>query len=141
MDQKCHPYGGVLVILTALSLLAGCGPSSQPATESVEERAQARWDYMVARDFQSAYEYYSPGYRETVSLANFSVDMANRPVVWVSAEVAEAECESQDRCNLVAEVTYRVPGGPTGINEMRMTRKIEELWLRLEGEWWLSPEY
>jgi len=52
-----------LMMIGMIALLAACS-DPRPAAEVVEERAQARWEAMVARDFQTAWEYYTPGYRE-----------------------------------------------------------------------------
>ncbi|MEJ2534633.1 MAG: hypothetical protein P8008_04015 [Gammaproteobacteria bacterium] len=53
------------VALVTLSACAGLGKSPEAA---VLERAQARWDAVIAGNLSEAYEYLSPGYRSAVSL-------------------------------------------------------------------------
>jgi hypothetical protein len=126
--------------------LVGCatGPEPEPESRSKEElileRAQARWDALVNREMELAYSFYTPGYRQTTSAVEFGAAMTGRPVVWTSAEVDSVECESEQKCSVSTNVSYRVPGGPTGINTMRMTRVLKETWLNLGGEWWYSRQ-
>ncbi|NEZ04583.1 nuclear transport factor 2 family protein [Wenzhouxiangella sp. XN201] len=137
MQNKTWP---LLFIVAALviSLLAGCQPAEEP--QSVEERAQARWDLMVERDFESAWEYYSPGFRETGEQDDFAEDMQNRPVRWRDARVLVASCEEEDICIVEAEVTYQPVGGPSEVSGMKMTRILKERWIRLDGQWWYTTD-
>ena len=125
------------LMLVALGLLMAACASTPPAPEqTVEQRAQARWDHLIAGEAAEAWAFYTPGYRQITSLQEFDAWLKGRPIRWLAAEVQEGECDDPDRCIVVTSVTYRAPNAPTGINEMRMTRDIEEEWIRLDGQWW-----
>lgn len=128
-----------LALASAALLLSGCqsgdGDSSQ--SQSVEERAQARWDHMVERDFAEAWGYYTPGYRETTSAEEFAATVRKRPVRWEEATVVAHTCEG-DRCEVVVEVSYRVPQAPAGLNNARGKRELTETWIRTQDHWWYS---
>ncbi len=126
-----------MAILAAAATLMACAATEPVPEQTVEERAQERWDLLIANDQIAAWEYHSPGYREMTSAQDFAQEVRRRPVRYTDARVKSADCE-EDRCTVTTAITYRVPGGPTGINQMRMTRDIDEQWLRLDGQWWFS---
>lgn len=129
-----HFLPKVMVASLLLSALLGC---TAPEPETVEERAQARWDHLVAREFDQAYQYFAPGFRETTPLVEFQADMFRRPIRWVGAEVIGASCV-EDVCRLSVEITYQVPAAPGPFRQMRPTRMVEERWIRLNDVWWYA---
>ncbi len=131
-------FGLVLVVLLA----AGCATAPRTANDGLpqglEERAQARWDHLVERDFYGAYPYYTPGFRQTMDERDFNFDMQRRPVRWVEAEVVATDCENEDECIVAVRVGYRVPTAPAGQSGMKLYRILEEQWLRIDGQWWYT---
>ena len=120
--------------MIAISLLVACAPAPEPA-EIVIEKAQARWDALVERDFAVAYEYTTPGFRERTQVEDYRLDMMRRPLRWESAQVQQVECEEM-RCSVEILVGYRVPVGPTGIRNMQNQRPVRENWIEVDGDWW-----
>jgi len=131
-----------LAAVSLLFFLSACATTSSELEpeDLLQDRAQARWDALVARDFETAYEYLTPGYKQQQTVVNYAVSMSGRPVIWTSGNVREVVCENEQKCTVRTDVGYRIPGGPTGINNMRMSRVIDETWLKLAGEWWYSPD-
>lgn len=130
----------IAALLGCIALLAACQPgeeaSSQP--ETVEERAQARWQLMAEGEFAQAWEYYTPGFRERVNQDVFARDMSRRPVTWLSGEVLGSSCDEPDRCVVTVEVGYRaeVPGMRQASSQIELSRRLEDEWIRLDGQWW-----
>ncbi len=125
----------------ALLALAACQPAEQAAqdeAQTLEERAQARWNLMAEGDFAQAWEYYTPGFRQRVERDIYVSDMRTRPVTWLGGQVLGSECEQDDRCLVTVEVSYRadVPGMRQARSQMELTRPIEDEWIRLDGQWW-----
>jgi len=129
-----------MVAGVVLCLLAACATTSTPLApeEVIQQRAQARWDALVARDFQSAYQYLTPGFRDQTESGEYIGMMAGRSVLWTGAEVLAVTCEGPRRCTVRVNVAYTVPAGPTGIRGMKMNRTISEAWLNLAEDWWVS---
>jgi hypothetical protein len=130
------------VAAAALSLTA-CTPSEPPEPErtdsdTVTERAQARWNALIAGEYETGYAFYTPGYREQTSVVDFTIDMRGRPVQWVAAEVISADCDG-DRCEVETELEYRVPSAPAQMSGMGNRRPIEETWIRIDDSWWFVP--
>lgn len=126
---------GLLSALAVVALLAGCATAPDVAEQTVEERAQARWDHLVARQFGQAWEYYSPGFRATTTAEDYTFDMVRRQVRWTAAEVLGSECE-EDRCQVTYRVEYRPVTGPSHFRGMDLSRTQEESWIRSDGQWW-----
>lgn len=127
---------GAMLGLMGLALLS-LTACTAPEPVSVEERAQQRWDHVVAREFEQAYTFFSPGYRETTPLHEYMIDVLSRPVRWVDAEVIGASC-LEDVCRLSVAVTYQPAAGPAHFRQLRPTRTIEERWIRVDGVWWYT---
>lgn len=129
----------VLALAAAAVLASGCLEPAPEPSEAVTERAQQRWDALVARDFSAAWVLYSPGFRETNPEGDFTWEMSRRPVRWEDARVAAADCDG-DRCTASVRVRYHVPAAPAGLNTLRNEREVEETWIRVDDQWWYVPE-
>ncbi len=125
-----------LVVATALTL-AAC--ATAPKTDPVVARAQARWDALVAGDLETAYTYYSPGYRSSTSLIDFGVEMRTRKVRWTTATYKSHECDG-DRCEVHFDVAFRVPRPVPGLSVYDGTDEVEDTWIRSDGQWWYLPK-
>lgn len=123
----------------AMLALGACSGPDRPPEEVVGERAQARWDAVVAREFESAWAYYTPGFRDKSDAATFRVEMNQRPIRWDSAEVTEVDCSQEDKCEVAARIGYTAVGAPGQLAGMQNERTIRETWLRIGGDWWYTP--
>jgi len=121
----------------ALALLAACQPAQEP--EPADVRAQARWDHLVAGEYGKAWEYFTPGYRETAPVEQYVASIQRRPVKWEQAEVLSSDCE-KPRCEVVIDITYSLPRGRAGLDTVRLTRPISETWIFSDGQWWHTPQ-
>ncbi|NBB93005.1 MAG: hypothetical protein GVY32_07555 [Gammaproteobacteria bacterium] len=121
-----------------LLVLSACGPAEEQQPETVEERAQARWNLLAEGEFEQAWAYYTPGFRERIEQDDFARDMSRRPVTWLGAEVLGSTCEEPDRCTVTVEVAYRaeVPGLRQTSSQVELSRRLEDEWIRLDGQWW-----
>lgn len=129
----------ILLLAVAGILLGGCQEPPPDPEIAVSERAQERWNLLVARDFSAAWGLYTPGFRETTAERDFAWEMSRRPVRWESAEVVATECDG-DRCTASVRVRYHVPAAPAGLNTLRNEREVEETWIRVENQWWFLPD-
>lgn len=129
-------------ILGTAALLVACSEPEPPRapTEIVAERAQARWDAMVRREFETAWQYYAPGFRQQLPAEAFAGEMAIRPLKWTAAEILEVDCpEKAPRCEVRARVDYQVPAGLPGVGTLKSKAGVKEIWLQIDGKWWYSP--
>lgn len=124
--------------LLLAALVSACA-TGQPAASDIGQRAQARWDAMLAGDYDTAYGLYSPGFRSSHSLVDFEIEQRMRRVRWTSAEVRESSCEA-DVCTVVTLVGYQVAGAVPGVSQWQSKKDVKERWVRTGGQWWFLSE-
>ena len=72
----------VAAVLAGCASLGGLSKDS-PAAEkesAVAERAKARWQALIKRNYQEAYGFFSPASKDTTSLAVYQAKLKNRPI-------------------------------------------------------------
>jgi hypothetical protein len=117
-----------------MAVAAGCasiGAGSRPAEQVVLERAQARWNALVDRDFAAAYTYLTAGYRAVVPLAAYRRQTTG-PAQWEGAKAHSAKCEAS-RCIVAVEITFRI--GLPGHADRVQSSFVDETWVLEDGQW------
>jgi hypothetical protein len=126
-----------LAALAALFVaLAGCSTNNDPAAD-VDQRAVERWNYLIAHQAEKAYDYLSPGTRETQTRESYASAMNSRPVRWTAAKFNRKECDA-DRCKVYIDVTYSVAMQGAGAIESTSTQT--ETWVRVKDDWYFLPK-
>jgi hypothetical protein len=109
------------------------------AQESLAARANDRWKLIIAGEFAKAYEYLSPGYRETRPKAEYVDTLRNRPIRWTKSEINDQACSETDVCTVKVLIEYEFEMPTTGVGKVTQFGVIEEKWLRLDGVWYFLP--
>jgi hypothetical protein len=128
---------GLVVMLVAL-LLTACATTGGGGGGNVADRAQARWDALLAGDFETAYGYYTPGFRSSHSVADFELSQRLRKVQFRGAEYVDQECDG-DTCTLKFSVDYHIASPVPGLDEWKSKTTLDEQWVRTQGQWWYFP--
>ena len=132
-------FSGLVFFAAASAVnLVGCGSmvpaqasgaspaSTDAAVQQVTARAQLRWDALLKRDMDVAYQFISPGGRSLMSLADY------RPRVnagfWRGAKVKEASCAAET-CDVTVLVDVTMEG-------VKFTNPVKETWILDAGKWW-----
>lgn len=131
-------YFRAINALLLAALVSACA-TSPPAATDVRQRSQARWEAILAGDFDRAYDLYSPGYRSSHSRVDFAIEQRMRRVRWTSAEVQESSCEA-DVCSVVTRIGYQVAGAVPGLSQWNSKKDVKERWVRADGQWWFLTE-
>lgn len=124
--------------LASALLLAACATTGDSPEGAVAERAQARWDTLLAEDIEGAYAYLSPGYRSGYSLLDYYRKLGSMRVKWTDAQVKESNC-SESSCKIQISVDYVAYGAVPGVQAFPSTTLVEEDWVQAGGEWYLLP--
>ena len=119
-------------------LLSACATTPASPEDIVRERAQLRWDSILSRDYATAYELYSPGYRSQATPVDFEISMRLRSVRWTSAEFYSVEC-GENTCEVTFKVGWRVNTPVPGVAVYNGSSYIPGQWVRTRGEWWYRP--
>ncbi len=134
---------GKTALLCALMLaglfLSACATAPESAGNSIAERAQDRWDALLAGNFETAYGFYSPGYRSSTSMFDLAFEIRSRRVRWTSAQYKEHRC-AENSCTVLFDVGYTVNIPVPGVNKWDGKDVLEEKWVKTDGQWWFLPK-
>jgi len=130
-----------LVLVTMLSalFLSACASQVVELENDISVRAQNRWDALLAGDFETAYEYFSPGYRSTVSMIDFAVNVRTQRVRWTSAEYKDHSC-TESTCTVRFNIGFTVAKPVVGLDKWDGNNITEEKWVKTNGQWWYLPD-
>lgn len=128
------------VTLSAAVWVIGVAPlqasSAVTAESMVSERAAARWQALIGRDFDEAYRFLSPGYRLATPLDRYRGQMGDE-VDWQGASVSTVNCEAR-ACEVAVTVTYRFAS--PSIPAYSGSTLVKEKWVLADDNWWYLPE-
>lgn len=134
MSIKHQASKGVVVTFCLAVVLgvAGCGSvpleaATSSSEQKVGDRAQQRWDALVAGQVEKAYEFLSPGTRQARSLQSYKALI--RLGFWREAKVERVECASQEQCKVTVVVKYLHRGSV-------ISSPVFEDWVLVERQWW-----
>jgi len=136
--------GHLALLVSCLLLLSACaGTAVQKEAQKSDdeiavERAKARWAALLDKDMETAYGYYSPGYRSTTSVVDFMFNQRSRRVKWESAEYQSHSC-TESACEIVFKTGFRIDKAVPGMDVYRGFDTVEETWVKTNGEWWFVP--
>ncbi len=117
---------GVLI----LACVTGCVTATpQSIEEQVRQRAQERWDALVAGNVERAYALLSPGARQARSLPAYRAMI--KTGFWKRAVVDRVECQSSETCKVMVMVEYVYRG-------TLISSPIFEDWVLADQRWWAA---
>ncbi|HET7844147.1 MAG TPA: hypothetical protein VFL14_08355 [Xanthomonadales bacterium] len=140
-----------LLVLAAALALSACAtkpreavPSQDvapppPFPEDVSERAQERWQLLVAKNGKRAYDLLSPGVRSGMTREQYAGAVTHRPVTWLGAKVTGRKCDG-DSCTVMVQLRYKAEIPQSSAGPIESVAYLEERWIRVDGEWFLVPE-
>lgn len=135
----------LILISAATALLAACGASTPERSnsklspeEAVAVRAVERWERIIAKDFQGAYEYLTPGSRAAMTYEGYAKRMAQAQIRWAGANATKVTCDATDACK--AEVTLDITVHAPGAGQIPVQTVQYEDWLESDGQWYYLPQ-
>jgi len=127
-----------LVVVVAV-VVAGCATTGGGLTKDspaalkekvVAERANARWQALIKRDYKGAYGFLSPASRETTSLPTFQARF--EVAEYRAVTIEKVEC-AEEVCKVMLKLTYDLP--PARIRGV--VTPLDEDWIIGQGQAWL----
>jgi len=117
----------VLAVLTASCASLRPDSPNEEKVKIVTERAAARWQAVIGKDFAAAYEFMSPASKATVTPAGFKT-IASR-LDYKEAKVNQVTCDAET-CKVKLLITY----------DAKMMKGVhtplEEAWVIDKGQAW-----
>ena len=111
---------------------------TQAQGEKIGQRAVKRWENIINKKFDEAYDMLSPGYRQTHDRKQYAEVIGNRPVRWTKATYAGHTCESAEVCVIRVTIEFNVLMPSAGV--VKSENIVEEKWLRVDNEWFFFPD-
>ena len=133
----------ILLVLSMAWLGVGCADSdklSEKQRAALEARVHARWEAMVARDFERVWEFATPAYREVFPRELYPLRFSYA-VEW---ELTSIEVLDYDARAAVASVAVRVMSKPVKLTSAASRAvgavpvTFSEQWILIDGQWWYS---
>jgi len=127
------------LLLVTSGFLVACEPmgqAEQSPDDLVKARAEARWEAMVAGDYDKAYDFLSAGFRSRVSPERFRGRFEGR-TEWTGTDIQGVECE-EEICVAAVVARFRFLGAESFPAYDGETAEKEN-WLLTDGEWWHVP--
>ena len=131
------------IVASALLALSGCmsgvqGGGKDEDSSVVRTRAVERWNLLIAHKADKAWDYLSPGARETQAREAYAAEMNGRGMRWTSVTFGSQECDA-DTCKVSLVVGYNLDlGGLAG--RVGSAGPIVETWIKVKGRWYFLPE-
>lgn len=144
------PHTRVFIIsLLAAVLLSGCaggamvspgesndpGDDMGPAQEQVRERVQARWDAIIAMDYDKVYTFATPAYRATYGLDHYRNQYAGQ-IIKESIELISITIPEDDpgTASVRLNLNFSATSVPSGRHQGQAL--VNETWVRRDRQWW-----
>lgn len=124
---------GLSVFLGFLVLAAVMVVDATEDLEGLRVRAEGRWAALIAGDFDQAYGFETPGYRELYTAQQYR-NRYGKGLRWQQARVVEMELKSPKVASVTLEIEYSFHVSGQGM--MSHKGPVTETWVRIEGQWW-----
>ena len=125
-----------LLMLISMLVMAGCSTQEQ----TLEEKAVARWDHLIKGEFDQAYDYLTPGYRQTETKEAYGFRMGASKIEWQEVSFDKKECEEEDLCVVHVNIQYLYVMPVAGGKEMVQTTTVRENWIKKDDGWYFLPK-
>jgi hypothetical protein len=101
-------------------------------------RAKARWEAIVAADYEKAYAFLSEGYRDVTPLDAYRLKRLQDPFKIKAAYVSKVTCADAETCN--ASVTLTVETLMPNVGTQSFYDTQEEPWFKQGDNWYHVPK-
>jgi len=99
----------------------------------VKDRAQKRWNALVAGKLTTAYQFNTAAFRAVVSPEKYPDKFGNGGF-WIGAEVVDVTCPVPERCTARVRVDFKPM--LLAARTDKITTHKDETWLLENGQWW-----
>lgn len=102
----------------------------------VKERAKARWEALIKKDWDVAYQYELPAYRQTHDANQFRAKFGSK-LQWQHIEFKNALIVQEHKtADVKLNLSYQLllADGVPMDNDI----EINERWVKQDGDWWIA---
>ena len=132
-NRRAAVAGSALLVSLLLAACATIAPVAEPQV-LVRDRATARWQALLARDFAKAYTFTTPTVKKNMTEQAYKDQFVSSQ--WLDAEVVGVTCAQPAICVARVRLEVKVILPRTSMN--KITTHFDETWLLEDGQWGLS---
>jgi hypothetical protein len=138
MKTTCRRYvRATSVALVSAILFAGCAVLPTEKSEAaVSVRALGYWNAMITHDWEKAYSYATPAYRQAIDLYGFR-KKNDGFIKHKAAEVFSVTCDEPEVCKVKMKLRFAIELDKPD----ELATVIEERWVRESGQWYRYAEF
>lgn len=127
----------IFASLSGFLMLSACQKN-----EDLPTSVNQRWAAVASQDYETAYGYFSPGYRETESLDSYRLRMASARlnVQWKEGAFESQQCSDEQVCEVKVNILYEYSFPKRSMGGMEVNTSMTENWINLDGKWYLVPK-
>lgn len=127
----------IMMLTILIALLAGCAET----VDDIDSKAVARWQALIDNDYEEAYQYMAPSYRELEDLMTYQmrIQKAKQNIQWNEVEFVGKECH-EDTCTVRLNINHTYQFSRRAFGEATANREIEESWIKDGGAWYYLPK-
>lgn len=118
--------------------IAGENGDVKPVSEAEEarlrERVDGRWQALIQGEFQSAYEYELPSFRERTSFEQYR-GRFGQAVEWHMVTITDVSYDSPEVARVRVAIDHSFTPS-SGAQVVRTVSGMRETWLKRDGQWW-----
>lgn len=122
--------GCIIGALASLFVAGAAVADKADDVSTVRELSTQRLDALLAGDFERAYHFTSPLYRQFASLDEH-MQRIHGAKFWKAATVGAVSCEGK-RCEIKVKLDYIMASN----GQMSQT-VLDEVWIEKNGKWWI----
>ena len=132
-------YFAKITLAAAALALAGCAGMAKKDEDAsvIKTKAVQRWDYLIAKQADKAYDFLAPGYRQTISREQYAHNMNGRGTRWSKVAYNSQTCDA-DACTVRLSVNYAINLGGLAGDTKSMGFAVEK-WIKADGAWFYLP--
>jgi hypothetical protein len=127
----------ILMLAVLVTLLSACAET----VDDIDAKAVARWQALIDNDYEKAYQYIAPSYRELENLMTYQmrIQKAQLNIQWNDVEFLDKEC-NEESCNVKLNINYTYQFSRRAFGEATAGTRIEESWIKDGGTWYYLPK-
>lgn len=107
--------------------------------QALESRVIARWDALVARNFELAYTFETPSYRKVYDAAHYKGKFGDR-VAWLGARVSKVKDLGGGVAEVMVKLRFKAAVPIPGMSVVQEETNLKEKWVQEEGTWFHVTE-
>lgn len=138
MIKKTNQKILFLVLLSAL--LFSCtkkndesndSKTSAKSAASASTRADERWNALINKEWEKAYSYETPSYRQNYTMDSYRGGFGGA-VTWKTVKIISENSINEKLANVKVQLVFTLAEG----GKMEIPSMFDERWILTDGTWW-----